>query len=169
MAEYEEGQIEFAILSLVKDPLLELLPSLASNVKAIQLASARLDQIKEDWRGFTHSQSAGNTLVLDKALVGFDGGLDLSQGMIDDSALPEKLARQLLSDTVEDLVSSFQELVTSQASIRAAISEERESDRYDEAKAASRRFDYGPLLHTWIRYHTHQSTIESLGDSANNG
>ena len=156
MAEYEEGQIEFAILSLVKDPLLELLPSLASNVKAIQLASTQLDRMKADWREFAQS---------DNPLTGPDGEFELTQGSIDSGVLPEKLEQKLLGGTVQSLISTYQELTTAQASVRAAIKGELESDRNDEAKAASRRFDYGPLLRTWIRYHARRSIVESLGDS----
>ena len=167
MAEYEEGQIEFAILSLVKDPLLELRVSLASNVKAIQLASARLDELQEDWREFTLSQNARSEGVFDKAIVETDGTFDLTQEMIDNGILPENFERVLLSDTVDDLVSSYQELVTAQVGVRRAIKEELKSNRLDEAKAVSRRFDYGPLLQTWIRYHAQHSIIQSLRDSTN--
>src|SRR5467141_2151306 len=44
MTEYEEGQIEFSVLSLVRDPILDITRELALNVKCLETVNRQLDE-----------------------------------------------------------------------------------------------------------------------------
>ena len=164
MAEYEDGQIEFAILSLVKDPLVSLLPKLASNVKSIQSLSARLERVEPDWRQVTTRTISEEMLVPDNALTGPDNTYGLTQENIDTSQLSEFITQDRPSNAADILVFR-QKLVTSQAELRMSIMSEFESNRLDEEKAASRRHDYGPVIQKWILCHARQSAIEKVLES----
>ena len=72
MAEYEEGQIEFGVLSLVKDPLLSLVPTLAEIVKVSAEASSRLQQVNPDWGHSIPTSSHGAPSSHESALTGPD-------------------------------------------------------------------------------------------------
>ena len=168
MAEYEDGQIEFAILSLVKDPLLSLIPSLASNVKGIQLLSALLDKVKPDWRDFTSFRTPEGDLISDGTLTGPNMTYGITQEAIDSSQMPDNIQPDS-SDNATDLLTSRQKLVTAQAALRLSIKSEFESDRLDEEKAASRRHDYGPVIQKWLLYHARRSAIEAVLESSKAG
>lgn len=147
MAQYEEGQIEFAILSLVRDPLLDLVPRLAENIKSIAGLSARLDLIKQDWRDFDTSVNGNFTGLL----TAFDPTYALTPKHIDQADLPMTIARLCESDAVEDIITQRQQLVTDQARLRLWIKDEQQSNQSDEERAAARRCDYGAMMQNFVR------------------
>lgn len=148
MAQYEEGQIEFAILSLVRDPLLDLIPRLAENIKGITGLSAHLDLIKPDWRDFETFSDNGQFAGL---LTAFDPNYGLTPDHIDQVDLPMTIAKLYKSDAVEDIVTQRQQLVTDQARLRLWIRDEQQSNQSDEERAAARRCDYGAMMQNFVR------------------
>jgi len=148
MAQYEEGQIEFAILGLVSDPLLDLVPRLAENIKSITRLSARLDLIKHDWRDFEPSPVNGQLTGL---LTAFDPTYALTPKHIDQADLPITIAKLCESDAVEDIITQRQQLVADQARLRLWIRDEQQSNQRDEERAAARRCDYGAMMQNFVR------------------
>lgn len=148
MAQYEEGQIEFAILSLIRDPLMELIPRLAENVKGIAALSARLDTVQPDWQSFETSPAIGEaTGVLTTA----DPSYGLTQEDIDKASIPETVAKLCISEIVQDIVNERQHLVTAQAGLRMSIRDEQQSNQSDDERAAARSCDYGACMPNFVR------------------
>ena len=144
MSEYEEGQIEFAILSLVRDPLLDLLPALATNIRGIQALAAHLDGItakkeKDELTG--HQEVPMN----DDTLTGPDLNIGLTQDAIEQAQAPSSIESALGSHVVSTIRLCQQELCVAQIRLRALIRDECEAKHSDEEKANARRHDYGPL------------------------
>ena len=148
MAQYEEGQIEFSILSLVRDPLLDLVPKLAENIKSIAELSARLDLIKQDWREFETSSINRQFTGL---LAASDSTYELTPQQFDRADLPIAIAKLCKSDVVEDVMTQRQQLVTDQARLRLWIRDEQQSNQSDEERAAARRCDYGAMMQNFVR------------------
>ena len=144
MSEYEEGQIEFAILSLVRDPLLDLLPALATNVRGIQALAAHLEGINSDNE---NGDSAGHQEgPLDNdTLTGPDLTIGLTQDAIEQARAPPSIESALGSHAVSTIRLCQQELFVAQTRLRALIRDECEAKHADEEKANARRHDYGPL------------------------
>lgn len=162
MAQYEEGQIEFAILSLVRDPLLELIPALGGNMKAVAMLSARLDALKPDWHEFSMSTSTTN---------GESDGLanapnlvyGITQEVLDEARLPEEVLVLCASDVVMDIDAHRQRLITTQAELRMSIREELQSDQTDEDRATARSRDYGAGLQNFVRMvRTKRAAMDAL-------
>lgn len=162
MAEYEEGQIEFAILSLVRDPLLDLLPTLAENLKISQEISTRLNNLRPDWKNFVSAAANGESLPQEATLVEPDRGYGLTPDAIGKAIVPEGVQQRLNKESVGDLVAFRQELMTAQAGIRTSIKEEQQSGRSDDEWAASRRHDYGPVVQAWVGMLAQKRMIEPL-------
>ena len=146
MAQYEEGQIEFAILSLVRDPLLEMTPALAENVKGINALSTRLDIVKPGWKDFTDGDIAGT----DSMISSFNLAYGLTQEVLD-QAEPSQAVMDLCHGNVSDIIGYREHLITSQASLRMAIREEIQSNQSDEERAAARTCDYGARMQNFVR------------------
>ncbi len=148
MAQYEEGQIEFAILSLVRDPLIRLIPAWAENVKGVAALSAKLDAIKSDWRDFTapvtNGESAGH-------LNAPDPGFGLTQELFDHTSIPEEVVNLCNLEVVTDIVEHRQELITAEAELRMSIREEMQADQTDEERATARSRDYGAMIQKVLR------------------
>ena len=142
MAQYEESQIEFAILSLIKDPLLNLLTDLAENFKAIIALSARLDTIKADWESFT-TMSEDNVGQLTDFLTVADPALGLTQEMIDSAQLPCDVAKLMPSRSSTAIWESRAKLITAQRGLRIAVQEEIQLKQSEEQRANARRRDFG--------------------------
>lgn len=148
MARYEEGQIEFAILSLVKDPLSILVLSLARNVKGISALTVRLDEIGKDWREFTIFHANGNS---DDLLHTADRAYGLTHEDISQAEVPELVVNVLTRDNVQEIIEARQTLISSQAELRRDIREELQSLMSDEEKAIARSRDLGAKMQNFAR------------------
>lgn len=162
MAEYEEGQIEFAILSLVKDPLVGHVAALAVNVKSIIALERRLDNIASDWKSFVADSTLSEGALTNYILYNPDPGYELCQATLEQAAILPSIEGALQSDLASEIIARRQELVTEQASLRLAIKEEQQSQRSDEERAASRRHDHGPLVGKLLELLEHKVALESL-------
>ena len=148
MAQSEECQIEFAILGLVQDPLLDLVPRLAENAKSVDLLSARLDAVRSDWRDFDLSTVNGDST---NVLVSPDLNYGVTEEEFRRAKPSEELTRFSESATVEDIITKRQQFVSDQASLRLSIKEEQQSNLSDEDRAAARKVDYGARLQNFVR------------------
>ncbi|KAL1958473.1 hypothetical protein VTO42DRAFT_4337 [Malbranchea cinnamomea] len=157
MAAYEEDQIEFSILSLVREPLLDLVPRLASNVKSILAIDERLSAM-----GIAEAEIKAATDGDDGTLYGPDGSFDLTQETLDGASVPEDESSRYEAATREELLGYRRELVEAQRGLRASIKEEQQSYRADEDYAASRRHDYGPAIHQWIKTLARKGLLQTL-------
>ena len=142
MSLYEDGQIEFAILSLVKDPRMDLVSALASNVKAIQVLNARLESHDNNLSRHVDSQEiVGGEAIL----AGPDVAYGLTEGAVEQARLPSTLEPILRESVVSDILNYRRELYAAQAKLQASVRDEYETSRLNEAKVNARRHDFGPL------------------------
>lgn len=165
MAQYSEGQIEFAILSLVKEPLSSLVSALAENVKGLVALSTRLDSLNPGWRDFIASAVNGEGTTTESLITGPDSIYKLTQEMIDKSELSQSIAEAVFKDVAADVMALRQKLVTAQAGLRASIIEELQSICSDQERAASRRHDYGPAVQTLIEILGRKGVLKDMVDS----
>ncbi|KAL8738922.1 MAG: hypothetical protein Q9181_000374 [Wetmoreana brouardii] len=145
MSQYEDGQIEFAILALVKEPLTTLVAALAENVKSIVSASQRLGQLKSDWEYFLADQSDGDSPAEQDVILGPCEQYRLDHEEIIRAVLGAAFKVQLETKEVSNLLALRQDLITAQARLRASIKDEAMAVQADNQKAASRRNDKGIL------------------------
>ncbi|KAL9076400.1 MAG: hypothetical protein Q9161_001116 [Pseudevernia consocians] len=151
MAQYEEGQIEFAILSLVRDPLLEMIPALAENVKAINALSTRLDIVKPGWEAFTDSLTDGELAGTDSLINNPNLAYGLTQEMLEQAKPSQAVMDLCHGDIASDILGHREQLIAAQANIRMSIREEIQSNQSDEERAASRTCDYGARMQNFVR------------------
>lgn len=154
--EYEEDQIEFSILSLVKDPIVDLIPRLAANVRAVLTIDERITAL-----GVAESEIRGDPGE-DSTIYGPDASFDLTREILDTVTVSEDDLVKYQSATREELLRQRQELVDAQKELRASIKEEQQSYRADEDYAASRRHDYGPAIHKWAKILARKGVLETL-------
>lgn len=146
MAQYEDGQIEFAILSLVKEPLIKLVAALAENVKSITSIRRHLLQIQFDRGELQPDSPDGNEKgEQDLLLLGPSERYRLSQKAIDQAVLSPEHEQQLKSNDVVATSAVVQQLSTAQTSMRASIRDEIKAIQADDDRATSRRNDKGLL------------------------
>ncbi|KAK7546647.1 ubiquitin carboxyl-terminal hydrolase [Phyllosticta citricarpa] len=159
MAQYEEGQIEFGLLSLVKDPRIELKQQLAQNIRSIQMCEERLDQVQPAWREFaTAGDSSEENLI-----AGPSSDCSIGAQDIRCAAVPPSLERRIREDDdPTTLIEARQKFVTEQAGMRAALRDEEQTAAADREKAESRRYDYGPFVQTWLRMLAESGTLRTL-------
>ncbi|EEQ35546.1 ubiquitin carboxyl-terminal hydrolase [Microsporum canis CBS 113480] len=154
MAEYEEGEIEFSILSLSKDPMIGYLAGLASNVKALQEINRHLAELGE----------TGEADHEDAVLNGPDELYGLTAPMLELALVPE-LATAKGSNRAYDraaLLSERQALVQQQALLRAQVRDEQQNRQSELDYANSRRHDYGPAVQTWTRLLARKGKLKEL-------
>ncbi|OJK00616.1 hypothetical protein ASPACDRAFT_1867590 [Aspergillus aculeatus ATCC 16872] len=154
MKEYEEGQIEFSMLSLGQDPLPGLLDRLAINVKSLEVINQRL----------TSSADAlpFDAIKLGHILLGPDESYTLSRDMIDRAIIPAPQEQENRTCAVADLKTLWHKLTGNQRTLQASIREEQQSRQADDEYAEGRRFDYSPAIRTWLRLLARKQVIEKL-------
>ncbi|KAF2144421.1 uncharacterized protein K452DRAFT_284738, partial [Aplosporella prunicola CBS 121167] len=159
MTQYEEGQVEFGLLALVKDPLIEAREQLAQNIKTIRDVETRLEMINSDWRAFSSTTDESENTVL----AGPSSEYHITGQAILTAKLPLSIERKI--DTDDDpttLLELRQKAVTEQAALKATIGDEQASAQADQDKAEARRHDYGPLIRTWLRMLAENGTLQKL-------
>ena len=147
MAAYEEEQIEFSILALVRDPLPDLVQQLAVNVRSLEIINERLmthDERDDD----SHPQTKMSVDVLQDTVLGPDASLGLTRTMIDDAVVSEELTQE---QSLAVLTKGQEGHAKAQVALRSRVREEQQTRNADEDHATGRRYDYGPAVRTWLR------------------
>ncbi|RMJ25554.1 ubiquitin carboxyl-terminal hydrolase [Aspergillus sp. HF37] len=157
MAEYEEDQIEFSILSLAKDPLIDLTAKLAVNVKCLRLVRELIDAHEE---GSSTAEPAAS--LLENTILGPDASYALTQDNIGEAVIAADQREEYQACSIDALIQHLQKLSGNQLELRASIKEEQQSNQADDDYAAGRRYDYGPAVRQWVRFLARKRMFESL-------
>ncbi len=152
MAQYEESQIEFAILSLVKDPVIDLLSVLAENVRGIIATQSRLDEIKPDWRSFTtDATNERDQRTMENVLTGPDTGLLLTDEQIFLASTEKDVAIRLQTCQPTEALTIRKELIETQQGLKLALQDEIQSRHMEDEKAGTRTHDFGAKMQRFAR------------------
>lgn len=138
MAQYEEDQIEFSILAVVRDPIESLGEQLKGIGKSLRAVESRLDMIKEDWRDYLDKSE-------DSPVT------EANEIYISDDELSAEVLSRIDTGSSQKLMTYRQELQGEQSAVRAMLRDEETTQQMDREKARERRHDYGPLIHQWLR------------------
>ncbi|MCJ1429256.1 hypothetical protein MMC29_007169 [Sticta canariensis] len=157
MAQYEEGQIEFSILGLVKEPLPGFISNLAMNVKSLTEVSESLKLLKPDWRDFIE-----DSVIADHVVTGPDSIYGLTHELIERSQVPRALRDVLLQNIAADIMEWRQKLVLEQTGLRASIIQEQQSSRSDQERAASRRHEYSPAVRALVEILARKGILKDM-------
>ncbi|OAL71706.1 hypothetical protein A7D00_3735 [Trichophyton violaceum] len=157
MAEYEEGEIEFSILSLSKDPMTGYLADLASNVKGLQHLNSRLSEF-----GDNCDEADPENAVL----CGPDAQYGLTPAMLELALVPSELAETAENGNrahdLDSLARQRQALVEQQRLLRTQITDEQNSRQIELDYARRRRFDYSAAVNRWCRILARKRKCEEL-------
>ena len=153
MASYESDQIEFAILSLVKDPLRSLLPSLAQSTKNLESIVSRLRELDQ-----TFHHDAANCVISLEPRYRLTEDLFTSQ---DFSAGDPEI---LMSGDKTLLYDMYERVLTTQDRLRSEIQEEIDVESLEDERTTRRRHDHSPLIQTWIRLLAQHEAIKMIAE-----
>lgn len=151
MAQYEESRMEFAILSLVKDPVINLLSDLAGNVLDIRAVQSQLEEIKPDWRSFIYEGITDSKETQPALVTGPDAGLGLTDAHLSKSQAIQDNQFQLPLASAEDGLTKRKKLITAQQDLKMAIQEEVQSRHLEQEKANARSRDFGAKMQKFAR------------------
>jgi ubiquitin carboxyl-terminal hydrolase L5 len=158
MAQYEEGQIQFSLMAVVQDPIIEDRRVLAQNVLSLQKVELRLNEISQDWCSYTSPESE------DDVLFGASEAYGLTNEMIAQAAMTENLGQHLRSSCADSLLKARQELMTNQAGCRAQVRDSQQAETRDAEDSTHRRHDYGSFVKDWMQALADNGALKSLLD-----
>ncbi len=168
IAKSEQGQIQFSLLALVQDPIIDLRHSLAVNMRAFQALLSRLDEVQPDWKNFVATIAEDEASVEDRVIVSTSSEFGVDQAAIDNASIDESTQESLRSSCPSSLMTLRQRLVYQQADLQASIRAEEASSEADKQRAAERRHDYGPLIQRWLRLLIQNGNLKTLVENADN-
>lgn len=154
MEGYEEDQIEFSILSLVRDPLPGLVNELAVNIKQLQKIERAITSRERENTGVGPGVMAENTLLEP------DVSYEVTAKSINEAAVPA--GKEYSEYSTDELEQHRRDLSRLQMELRATIREEQQLQQADDDYAAGRRYDYGPAIRTWLRFLARKRFVEDL-------
>ena len=162
MAEYEEDQTEFALLSLVKDPLPQNRLELAENVKCMKLVDERLEELnRNNELSAEPIPRASNGTSTSLTFYG------LCEADVEQSIVSSDFTEILkLASSSSDLNHLKDDLKKTQSSLKSAILDETQAWSTDMEKASHRRHDYSPLIESWLQMLIDNEEIKGLVDQA---
>ncbi|KAL8673346.1 MAG: hypothetical protein Q9168_002225 [Polycauliona sp. 1 TL-2023] len=166
MAQYEDGQIEFAVLSLVKEPLTKLVDALAENVKTITSIRRRILALQADQDGHKPDMTESDEFTGQDLVLGPCEQYRLSQEAIDRAVLSPADEQQLKCDDIVAISASERQATAVQASIRASIRDEVKAIQTDDDRAASRRNDKGLLAKSLLQVLDRMGRLSIFMESA---
>ncbi|KAL4973246.1 ubiquitin carboxyl-terminal hydrolase [Aspergillus desertorum] len=158
-ARMDKYGIEFSILSLVRDPLPDLIDRLAVNIKQLQTIERTISSHNPEVVSDVSSAVGplnGNTLL------GPDESYGVTEKVFNKATMPAEEAEKYLGFSVDEILKHRTDLVRAQLELLTAIREEQQSQRADEEYAEGRRYDYGPAIRTWLRFLARKRIIEDL-------
>ncbi|KAH0360760.1 cysteine proteinase, partial [Aureobasidium melanogenum] len=160
MAQYEEGQIQFSLMAVVQDPVVEDRRLLAQNVLSLQKTELLLNEVDQDWRNYTTADHE------DCTLFGGSEEYGLTNQMITEAEVSENMAHQLGSSSLESLLKARQELITNQAGCRAQVRDSQQANTMDAEESMHRRHDYGSFVKAWMQALVDNEALKPLVDEA---
>ncbi|KAJ5110752.1 hypothetical protein N7532_001287 [Penicillium argentinense] len=149
MAAYEQEQIEFSILGLVRDPLPDLQQELAINIRSLEIITDRLTNHPSPL--VSHLAEQATTLKETESSFGPDTSLGLTRAMIDAALAPDNSLSQYREASLPALIQHQETLRSAQRDLRLRLREEQQMQQADDEHAKGRRYDYGPAVRTWLR------------------
>jgi ubiquitin carboxyl-terminal hydrolase L5 len=161
MAAYEEEQIEFSILGLVRDPLSDLVQQLAVNVRSLEMVQERLLS-DGDTTAATTTAATTTMTSFEGTVIGPEPSLALTRAAIDAAEIPEATLKEYRSCSPSQLQEHRQTLSQAQAELRSRVREEQQAQRTDDDYATGRRYDYGPAVRTWLRFLARKQVLAEL-------
>lgn len=162
MMQYQEGQIEFSLMAVVKDPITEDKKQLAENIKSLQEVNRRLDGLAPELRDFAVTHT-------DKVIIsGPSKEYQITDADIEGASIAGSVAEILKTDCVELLMQTRQKIIMTQAACRAAVRESIHADQGDSAKAMHRRFDYSSFVNGWLDVLSEEDALVSLLQKSTN-
>jgi ubiquitin carboxyl-terminal hydrolase L5 len=157
MRDYEEDQIEFSVLSVVRDPLSVCVEELALNVKRLQAIRERL--VTYSANGSSTSQSSD---CVDDIVLGPSPAFRLTQNDIDLINDSDEQIDEYQNYDFDELARKHESLHVAQGEIRASIREEIQSCQADDDYAEGRRHDYTPAVSSWARILARKGIVRGL-------
>lgn len=142
--QYQEGQIEFSLMAVIKDPIIEDQQRLAENIKTLKHIEMRLDKLSPDWENFGGETSPKLSIqhICEK--------YHICDADIDAATISESVAVKLESSDAQALLRLRQEILSAQAGCLAAIRDDSQANEADSFAAMHRRFDYSPFVKGWL-------------------
>jgi ubiquitin carboxyl-terminal hydrolase L5 len=158
MAEYEEGQIQFSLMAVVQDPIIQARRALAQNLRSIQAIEARLDELTPDWPSFVAADSEDSVVCCPQEVS------SLTDAMIAEAPLTPKTAQHLTCTCSETLIRVRTELKKDQTGCLAEIRDSQQTDMLEELESMHRRHDYGSFVKAWMHALVSNGALKSLLD-----
>lgn len=152
--EYEEGNIGFSVLSVVRDPVQDHIERLALNVKRLQ--------VLHPLAGQSNGASEGLSSCL---ILGPKQEFGLTEevlGLVRDQTSETDRYKECSNDELSD---EYSRLVNEQQGILGSINEEIQSRHMDDAYAEGRRHDYSSAVEFWARTLIRKGVLVDMLDS----
>jgi len=148
IGQYEDGDIEYNLLSLCKSPLKAVQGNVAENARSILDVEKILADLVPDWKLFLQSQ-----LDLSMPIDELESSFDLSADQINNVNLSEA-ARKKIYEAASDpemLINLYKDLVLEQKPLRSEYMQEVASIAQEDEQAARRKEDHTPVVYMAIK------------------
>ena len=162
MAKGEEGQIEFAVLCVVKEPLPGLVLKLAQNAKSLSAVSEHLDNLKVDLKSPISLETIKDTLSSAECILVPDLSYGITQEIFDQAVVPQWVERSLLENDAVPTMQLIERLLTMQTNLRLAVKEEQQLIQSEQERAINRQHDYGPSVHYILQLLARKKVLQSM-------
>ncbi|KAI9724575.1 MAG: hypothetical protein M1828_003598 [Chrysothrix sp. TS-e1954] len=157
IAQYQDSVYEFGLLAVTHDPTVDYQERLVLNIKKLNTVHARLDGYGDGW---SMLESDEDRNLMRSTITGAAAPLyDITREMIDEAAIDDDFLSKLDTASPEDMLKMRLDLAKSQEVFRRDLQEALDSTRSDQERADQHRFDYGPLLTTWLRMLAEQEDV----------
>lgn len=158
--QYECNQIQFNLLALCKSPLVSIPAELATNINTLTAIENQLSRLHSGWEQFIGDSET------DSVLRGPNVVYRLTQELLESAPPLKSIMDKIIESTAtaENLFEIRQELIAAQSALRVAMVDEMAAIEQDNERALTRRHDYTPMIHTWLRFLADNGVLKGLAE-----
>ena len=158
-----DGGTEAAVFGLVRDPLAQLMDSLAQKSRGIDATLGRLDVLDPNWECFAAAYDGLGKRLSDFKSIRVSLNADRNH---DNTKAHSSSAQELTADCIDQLLGELQQQLNAHSKLFEQLSREEESNKQDEDRIAARAKDFGPAIRLWLKFHARKGLVKNLLDTA---
>ena len=149
IARYADDVNEFGLLAMVHDPIDDCKRRLILNMKKLRTVHEHLDEFGDGWK---MQESAEDQQLMKSTILGPESPIfEITKKLYDGAMICDEFQVTIEGASPGDLLKLRRDIAESQKTLRKDLQEALDQSRSDQEKADQHRFDYGPILETWMR------------------
>ncbi|KAF2198988.1 cysteine proteinase [Delitschia confertaspora ATCC 74209] len=143
------GDLVYTLLAMVRSPQVGLRSSLCANVASLDIVEGRLRMLDRNWVEKVHDND--DVIKALRCPGIFQAGLGITADQLTSAQSCPDAISQSTAEDFADLVGMRMRLLAGNVQLQKELRDRMNEEAEQDEKANERRWDYGPVVATWLK------------------